>query len=244
MHSLKEDTATITRRSFILLAGIAAMGLAASGCSLGATSAIKSAEVGSTVTFGSYEQDGNETNGVEPIEWIVLDKQDGKALLLSKYALDCRVYDPTWFTDVTWSNSKIRTWLNGEFVKKAFSKDELGAIVSASLTNSDNPNRGTEGGPDTTDQIFLLSYDEVQTYLSSETDCICLATENAIKNGVVVNDSKACSWWLRSPGNTTTSAMVVDALGNVWVDGRAVDRDTYNQSEGDTGVRPAIWVNV
>ena len=35
-------------------------------------------ETGSIVTFGRYEQDGNEENGPEPIEWTVLDV-DGNA---------------------------------------------------------------------------------------------------------------------------------------------------------------------
>ena len=46
--------------------------------------ALDGAVVGSTVTFGNYEQ----WNGQVPIEWIVLDWQEDRALLLSKYALD------------------------------------------------------------------------------------------------------------------------------------------------------------
>lgn len=45
--------------------------------------------VGDTVIFGQYEQDGNLDNGSEPIAWQVLDVQGGKALLMSRYALDC-----------------------------------------------------------------------------------------------------------------------------------------------------------
>ena len=37
--------------------------------------------IGGIVTFGRYEHDGNEENGPEEIEWIVLDVQDGKVLL-------------------------------------------------------------------------------------------------------------------------------------------------------------------
>ena len=50
-----------------------------------------------TVTFGTYEQDGNTGNGAEPIEWYVLDEKDGKTLLISKYILDAQPYD-TWGT--------------------------------------------------------------------------------------------------------------------------------------------------
>ena len=34
--------------------------------------------IGSIVTFGRCEQDGNEENGPEEIEWIVLDAKDGR----------------------------------------------------------------------------------------------------------------------------------------------------------------------
>lgn len=43
-------------------------------------------QMGNTVKFGSYPQENNEK---EAIEWQVLDVRSGKALLISKYALDC-----------------------------------------------------------------------------------------------------------------------------------------------------------
>ena len=46
--------------------------------------------VGDYISFGSYEQDNDVTNGKEPIEWLVLDVQEGKAKILSRYALNCR----------------------------------------------------------------------------------------------------------------------------------------------------------
>lgn len=45
-----------------------------------------------TVVLGKYEQDGDESNGAENIEWIVLEKKDGHALLLSKLIIDCKQY--------------------------------------------------------------------------------------------------------------------------------------------------------
>lgn len=48
---------------------------------------IKNAEVGDIFKFGSYEQDNDTSNGKEDIEWLVLEVKDGKALLISKYAL-------------------------------------------------------------------------------------------------------------------------------------------------------------
>jgi uncharacterized repeat protein (TIGR02543 family) len=66
--------------------------------------------------FGTYEQDNNLANGAEDIEWLVLEKKDGKALLLSKYALVTKPYNEE-DTDVTWESCTLRSWLNGEFYK-------------------------------------------------------------------------------------------------------------------------------
>ena len=49
--------------------------------------------VGSSVYFGSYEQDNDTEDGAEPIEWLVLAVDNDKALLLSRYALDCQPYN-------------------------------------------------------------------------------------------------------------------------------------------------------
>lgn len=47
-----------------------------------------------TIIFGKYEIDGNILNGLEDIEWILLDydEENKKALLTSKYILDCKAY--------------------------------------------------------------------------------------------------------------------------------------------------------
>ena len=49
-------------------------------------------EKGSIVTFGSYEQDGDEDNGQEPIRWIVLTVEDNKASLVSEAVLNKKPY--------------------------------------------------------------------------------------------------------------------------------------------------------
>lgn len=45
---------------------------------------------GTTYFIGEYEQDNYEKNGKEKIEWIPIDKKDGKYLLVSKYSLDAK----------------------------------------------------------------------------------------------------------------------------------------------------------
>ena len=63
--------------------------------------------VNEIVTFGKYEQDGMRSNGPEAIEWLVLDVQEDKALLLSRYALDSMPYHDN-YKAVTWETSDLR----------------------------------------------------------------------------------------------------------------------------------------
>lgn len=66
-------------------------------------------EVMETLYLGVYEQDRDNT-APEPIEWRVLDVQDGKALILSEYVLRPGSYfNPEWikFKYTYWSGSYI-----------------------------------------------------------------------------------------------------------------------------------------
>lgn len=47
-----------------------------------------------SIVFGKYEIDGNLSNGLEDIEWVLVDLNEEKneAVLLSKYVLDCKTY--------------------------------------------------------------------------------------------------------------------------------------------------------
>jgi hypothetical protein len=76
---------------------------------------LKSAKVGDYVFFGAYEQDNNAFNGKEDVEWLVLDIKNEKALVISKYVLHCKQYHKS-YSNITWENSSIRTWLNSYFL--------------------------------------------------------------------------------------------------------------------------------
>ena len=120
-------------------------------------------EAGDYIFFGSYEQDNDLENGPEPIEWEVMKIEDGKAFLLSKYVLDSRRYNETGKA-VTWETCTMRGWLNDEFLNAAFTPGEQDAIIDTEVVNDDNPYYGTEGGNDTVDKLFLLSYDEMREF--------------------------------------------------------------------------------
>ena len=116
---------------------------------------------GFSITFGSYEQDGDESNGAEPIDWLVLSTEDRGILLISKYVLDCVPYNDT-DEEVTWETSSIRKWLNDDFLNTAFTAEEKLRINTVSLQNEDNTRWGTAAGPLTGDKVFCLSVSELK----------------------------------------------------------------------------------
>ena len=70
--------------------------------------ALRTAEVGSYIYFGEYEQDNEISTGKEAIEWLVLDKQEDKMLVISRYGLDCQPYH-TEYEEITWETCSLRS---------------------------------------------------------------------------------------------------------------------------------------
>ena len=195
--------------------------------------------IGNTVTFGNYEQDNNLDNGPEPIEWIVLDVQDGKALLISKCGLDAKPYHEHFKDNITWETCSLRSWLNGSFLGTAFTSEDQKLLVIKEVDNSKNQgysNWNTDGGKNTKDKVFLLSCSEANMYFHSDDERICEVTSYAARQGVFLrNGSNICRWWLRSPGRTKGNAAHIPSDGTL---------GAYNivYSAYDA-VRPAVWIN-
>ena len=190
----------------------------------------KSAKVGDYVKFGNYSQtaEGEE----QPIEWLVLAKEDKKMLVISRYGLNVKLFDDDSFNDDSndWENSEIRQWLNSDFYNKAFNGKERKLIKSSNLSDVN-----------TTDNVFLLSKEEADKYFANDEARRCKATEYAVRNGALVANSSFgdnagySMWWLRSPyPNISNSVYCVSNDGNV-----------YNNLVIITCilVRPALWIN-
>lgn len=143
--------------------------------------------IGDVVYFGRFEQDGNKNNKKEPIEWIVLDKKEDEVLLLSKHLLVAKEFhsvkseENIWDLKVSWADSSVRTWLNGGFLQRSFSDKERSTIVTSKLTTKNNPDMDIEGGPDTEDKVFLLSYEEALAYLKGKPYSKAYYTPSAVK---------------------------------------------------------------
>ena len=192
-------------------------------------------EEGKYITFGSYEQDNNTSNGKENIEWLVLKVDGDKALVISKYALDCQQYN-TSFTAVTWETCSLRKWLNGTFISAAFSSEEQTSIISSTVTADKNPSYSTSPGNNTTDKVFLLSITEVNKYFSSDSARQCQGTAYCYAQGAY-KAAGNCWWWLRSPGGNSDLAADVHYDGSVYDYGY----DVYSSFDA---VRPALWINL
>ena len=197
---------------------------------------LKVAKAGDYVFFGACEQDNNTSNGREDIEWLVLEVKDGKALVISKYALDCKQYN-TSYTNVTWETCTLRKWLNNEFLGSAFSANEKAMIPTVTVSADKNPNYSTNLGNATQDQVFLLSITEVNKYFSSDGAIQCEPTNYAVANGAWESDSGNCWWWLRSPGDFQHRAASVSDGGDVLESGDYVDFS-------NRAVRPALWIDL
>lgn len=193
---------------------------------------------GDIISFGSYEQNNNLSDGPEPIEWRVLERIGDEVLLLSVNCLDCRTYNDVPFEPVTWETSAIRAWLGEEFYKSAFTDEEKQEIVLAENVNADQSEAGTEGGSDTQDYVFLLSAQEAGIYMGNEIDQEYVGkaapTTYAIEQGAHIDASGMAEWWLRSPGAYEYTAQFVETSGVPYTAGAYVDI-SY-------AVRPAIWV--
>lgn len=199
---------------------------------------IKSINVGDTYKFGSYEQDNNFANGKEKIEWIVLDKRESRILLVSKYALDAKPFN-TSNAYVAWDTCSLRSWLNETFINEAFDKNEISKIQMKNIYTGKNPLYDTNPGKKTTDSVFLLSINEVETYFSSDAERACRPTVYAVANGANTGKSETGLpfWWTRSPGGLRDTAANVGSDGSVRYYGNYV-------SFSDVCVRPAIWVDL
>lgn len=177
--------------------------------------------VGNSVVFGSYEQDNILNNGDEGIEWIVLERDGMKAMIVSKYTLDSVPYNSQ-NIDVSWESCSLHSWLNGDFYDVAFSTADRAAIVP----NEDN----------IADFIFLLSVTEVVNHFPMFEDRECKATEYAVANNAAMAENGKCWWWLRDM-KSSSNAICVDFSGRI---GEYVP----NMSRRDFTVRPALWLDL
>ena len=219
-----------------------------------------------TVKFGSYPQ--SDISGVvkEPIEWIVLDRQGNKSLLLSKHILDGKCYNNKSVENeegyvgynISWEECDLRKWLNDDFYNKAFNSSEQENIQMTNVINNDI-NFKINFGNDTKDKIFCLSVEETRKYFGSGSrdkygyqlgKNVAIRATNYAKNVV---DNKGRKLYVLEPGYGSpkwcignsyywlrTQHLVTSAFAARVLEGGYVDDGWY--VDEPVGVRPALWV--
>ena len=193
-----------------------------------------------TYTFGSYEQDGSTGNGKEPIEWLVLDRDGDKALLLSKYALDYQSFMPFYepvTEPYTWESCSLRRWLNSTFLNAAFDGSERQRLLTTTVITSPGSLHRENGPVTTEDRVFLLSNTEVYAYFANEAATAAEYSAYALSANPWAGNSTApgaADWWLRTTDGS-------DHPDGVYAGGRVGEGTRAYEGEY---VRPAIWVTM
>ncbi len=202
--------------------------------------------------FGSYEQDEVKENGTETITWLVLEADEHYALIISLYGLDAVLYQ-SGYEDVDWESCELRSWMNDTFYEDAFTQEEKGVILLASLDNSNAREactmwRNMKEGNDTEDYVFALSCRQAEeifghkrgysngynlTYLLGASKCE--PTPYAVSRGGKPDNKGYCYWWLRSPSNVQFKALFVSPLGS---------EGPTNCYASNICARPAIMLNM
>lgn len=190
-----------------------------------------SAEVGESVFFGEYEQDGEKKNGKEPIEWIVVKKENDKILVVSKYILDFKKFNEE-KKSISWSDSSIRKWLNNDFYNSTFSNAEKEKILKRECVTGKNKEYATKGCKDTQDYVILLSQSQFDDYMVGNEKAEMTDAAYQKRKGLFRREY----YWLRNNGDSKKKAIFVTTFGKQCYTGFAVDTSR--------GIRPAVWITV
>lgn len=185
----------------------------------------------------------------EPIKWRVLSVDGDDAFLVADQNLDTQPYHADNCDSMTWENSSIRKWLNGEFFSSAFTDEEQRAILQTTVSTEKNPQYATEGGADTSDKVYLLSADEAKYkdygfaihYDKTSGSRQAKNSAYALGKDVWSNDSEEYAdngwWWLRSPGSLPFKAAYVGSEG-------FTDYSGFIAVNTGGGVRPVLHLNL
>ena len=208
------------------------------------------------IYFGNYFQSNKTTK--EPIKWRVLSVDGNQGLLLSDKILDMYQFTLSEYANpIVWETSGIRKWLNNYFYNNAFSAGERNSIILSKLINEDfsstyyayDNNIHEDGGPDTEDYVFNLSFNEANNkaygFVSNDPDDNCFYTETRYaerttyaQNGGVVGYLRLPTpyndWMLRNPGFNHNILSINEASPTF----------IYYSNNDTFGVRPAIRIDL
>ncbi len=199
--------------------------------------------IGETISFGDYN-------------WRVLDIKDNAALIITEKIIEQRSYHDE-YKDITWADCSLRKYLNGVFFERFRAADQS-RIIPVMNQNADNQWYGTEGGADTTDQIFLLSMEEATCLYFGDSSAKLYnpgknqrywferRDENNSKRiaGLEAENGRIWWWWLRSPGRVGVKVVYIHGDGNIGIQGNNILKGNASDGRCTGGVRPALWLKL
>jgi len=205
-------------------------------------------KVGQIINFGGYQ-------------WMILKIDGNRALVITENVIFQSVYHDE-SVGITWENCRLRSYLNREFYY-GFSECDRRRIIETTIPNPPNPWFGTSGGNDTTDNIFILSVDELVEYFGDSGDLASRKgwywndgdpilgdgegilikdqfdknrTAYMLDNTSTQRDIGRAYWRLRTPGRSGNLVMIVY---NGWI---GLDGNDLCMVDG--GIRPALWLRL
>ena len=195
--------------------------------------------VGKIVKYGEFAQ-GADRFEETPLEWVVLEQKDGKALLLTKDIIDWRLFKKN---GKTRNAKEIDDWLRTDFMDSFTEGDET-AIAMTTWSSDPNPQY-----PDTSQsnpvkqKVFLLSAVEAEKYVIDNP----VATNAELTEYVRKTYKDAESYWmLRTKGYYFQTICVVWG-NNLDYGGYYYLSNTSNKAKQEAnsfGVRPAMWIDL
>ena len=202
---------------------------------------IQNAAVGSTVTMGQFEQDGDESNGTESIKWTVLDVQDGEALIICNNVLCYKEFSEN--GNSSWGKSSIRQWLNNDFYNSAFSDEEKKYIIEKEEECTDNIvwNESNPKTYYTLDKITLPSSSESLKYFANNNSLDAEWTEAAKEQFFESGEETGHGWLLRSPFSLGKNGGSCSTAFYRWGNLFELEKFDWIQTS-KRGIRPAMWI--
>lgn len=195
-------------------------------------SASTNAESMDRVKLG-YMADAN--GGLMDMEWFVLDRKNGKALLFAAKNVLKKQYhdDGSWQNASTWADSDLRAYMNSEFLDDELILESVrNHICDTELETYDYFHyEGTKKESNTVDKIFPLSRDEIKEYFNVDDNFYF--HDNRVQP--IGNNS---DFWLRGLLDNDSSVQSY----HVGIEGTHVSKNFGNSHS--VWVRPAMWVDI
>jgi len=191
--------------------------------------------------LNGYVQGGSYWFKWEPIEWKVLQIENGEALLVAENVIDAQFYmnDFEAAADATWAQSAVRSWLNDTFYEQAFSKQQKAGIIEDDLETLDNYAYGTTGGDATRDRLFIpeqADFHNQTMYLYSTAQRKSAASDYAVSQGLWMHGGACAEWMTRTPSVEQKGIVTVSEEGN--------QADSFKSSLQLCGVKPMMRLNI